>query len=427
MKLKLARNQIIIIALGVFIVVLFLGIIVFFRRTPANSGLRSGNLTIWGVFDDAAVFRSVIEKYNQVQPNVKINYVQKNPLTYEQDVVNALATPNAPDIIMFHNTWLPKHADKIQPLVPSAMNIEEYRRLYPDVVVQDFAPDGVIYAAPLYVDTLALYYNNDIFDREGVALPPKNWKEFQDIIPKLRLINTRTGQIETAAAAIGGSEKSINRATDLISLLMLQDGTTMVGNNVHQPSFVSDEGAAAVDFYTNFANPKSPFYTWDEAFSYSIDGFAAEDVVMMFNYQHQEKLLKEKNPFLNFSIVPMLQPAQAERPVNYANYWGLAVPAKNKNWRLAWHFILDFMKSPELNEAYLNAANRPPALRSLINKYINDPALGVFARQALTARSWPQIDNNLTERAFSTMIGQVLGGRPAMQALIEARETLKKL
>ena len=75
-------------------------------------------------------------------------------------------------------------------------------------------------------------------------------------------------------------------------------------------------------------------------------------------------------------------------------------------------------------KAYYAASLRPPAQLTLINQNLNDPDLGIFETQALTARSWPQIDNVLVENAFSSMIESVLSGRSPSQALREASERL---
>ena len=62
-------------------------------------------------------------------------------------------------------------------------------------------------------------------------------------------------------------------------------------------------------------------------------------------------------------------------------------------------------------ENYLKISNRPPALRSLIQKYADHPELGVFAKQALSARSWPEIDKKAVSEIFSGMIKAVISGQ----------------
>ena len=158
-----------ILVIGGLIALFFFGV-----RRPSEE--LSGNLAFWGVFDSQNTMNGVINAYRARQPKVQIRYTELNPGTYESDLVNALAGANPPDVFMIHNTWLPKHFNKIIPL--NKMSVDDLRKLYPMVVEQDFAPDGVVYALPLYIDTLAAFYNQDTFDNKSIAVPPKTWKEF---------------------------------------------------------------------------------------------------------------------------------------------------------------------------------------------------------------------------------------------------------
>lgn len=383
-----------------------------------NSSELSGTINFWGVFDSPAAMGEVISAYRATQPKVDVVYRQIDPNSYESELINALASGRAPDVIMFHNSWLPKHINKILPLDPAQISIPQYRELFPQVAEQDFAPDNAVYALPLYIDTLALFYNQDTFDNSSIAVPPKTWGEFEKLIPKLRQLD-KLGRIQKPAAAIGGSNRSINRAPDLLSLLMLQTGTEMVSKDFSRANFSSKEGINALNFYTKFANPISPAFTWSDSFGYSLDSFSVGDTAIMFNYGYQAPYLRDKNPFLNFRVIPMLQPDDRSQEVNYANYWGLAMTVAAQNKLVAQDFIIKITTDPTIAERYLTITKRPPALRSLINKYINDPEIGTFARQALTARSWPQIDSVEIDKAFSEMISAVLTNRLSSQRAIE--------
>ena len=418
--MQLTRNQLIIVGAAGLVVLLFA--LVFLGVIPGlqteKQGIRA-KLVFWGTYDTAAAFGGVFEAYKKARPGVEIEYRELNPTTYETELLNALASATPPDLFMIHSSWLPQYYNKVRPLNPSEFSYDTFKSLYPEVVRQDFAPDGVIYALPLYVDTLALYYNETLFDQAGIALPPKNWKEFEDMVPKVRKL-TAAGAVTQAAAAIGGSNRSINRATDLLELLMLQSGTRMTANDFSRATFDSSEGVDALGFYTQFAQSRSPLYTWHDSFHYSIDAFAQEEVAMLFNYSHQARLLRDKNPFLRFGVAPMLQPAEANREVNYANYWGLTAGAKSANAAVAWDFIKFVAVDAAASRAYLDATGKPPALRSLIARYANDATLGVFARQALTARSWPKPDAGVVEQALSDAIAGTVLGRDPQQALAEA-------
>ena len=95
---------------------------------------------------------------------------------------------------------------------------------------------------------------------------------------------------------------------------------------------------------------------------------------------------------------------------------------------MAWDFILLLTTNQDNAKAYLQETQKPPALRFLINEYLNDPEIGVFAKQILTAGSWPQIDNNKIETIFSDMIESVISGRQtATTALDQAEAQISQL
>jgi len=420
---SLSKSRLIIIGAIIFVVLFF--ILLFTGIVP---GLRTDRapalqLTIWGVFDSEETIKGLA---SLVGSQYEITYRQFPIQTYETDLINALAGGRGPDIFMIHNTWLPKHFDKLSPINETQVSITDFRNAFPTVVEQNFAPDGFIYASPLYLDTLALIYNRDILDTAGVALPPTTWTELQNVIPGLRTIDS-SGKLIRAAAAIGGSASSVNRATDLLSALFLQAGVTMVSSDFSRAEF-SNEGGPLVEFYTKFANPGNSFYTWNDGFANSIDGFAEEKVAMIFNYGHQIENIKAKNPFLNIGIAPLPQFEGSSSKVDYANYWGLAVSNAFWNPSGAWSFILSATANPQIMTAYTESTGRLPALRSLIAQKLSDPQLAVFASAALSARSWPQIDNTEVEKAFSKMTTDITGGKSTIsKALQEAENTISAL
>lgn len=433
--MNLDRNKIIIIA---GIAAALIAVVLYFIFGTGGGGDGNGGgfgfggpsakpLQVWGVFDEEAPFQEFLNKGGAVTA-----YQKFDAATYESELINALAAGQGPDIFMFHGSWLPKHLDKIIPLSASALPLEKFRGLFPRVVEQDFAPDGVIYALPLYLDTLALFYNKDIFEQEGIALPPKNWTEFQNAVRQTRKIEAATNKIIRAGAAIGGSNKSINRGSDILSNLMLQTGTKMTNDDFSGAIFAADEsgvaGLKALNFYIQFSNPASPYYTWNESFLNSLDAFSQSSAAMMLNYAYQIPLLKERNPFLNFGVAPLPQSTQSAKDVNFANYWGLAVSGKSANPGAAWGAILSLTTNPAVNRQYAEAFIKPPALLELIQENISNPQFGVFSRQALNARSWPQIDNVKVEEIFSGMIENILSGRlSAEDALTSAQDRVTEL
>ncbi len=397
-------------------------------------------LVVWGVIDDKRAFDSIVDVYSKANKNVTITYVpyvQKNNgrsevENYENDLVNALAEGRGPDIFMVQNNWLPKHESKILPLDQRLQTATEfpfvkYRDLFPEVVMNDFTRDSAIYAFPLYLDSLAMFYNLDIFARKSIAVVPTTWSDFESVVSQIREIDTGTNNIKLSAAAIGGTTLSVNRATDLVSLIMMQRGAKFTNSKntsaiFSQSTEKTNPGLEGLKFYTQFANPYSQFYTWSERFPYSIDSFASGNTAIMFNYAHAIPIVKAKNAFLKFRVAPVPQPADAVQPTNYANYWGLAVSRQSENPQWAWDFIAAITANEVSADAYSVETGKPPALLTLIDRKKNDPELGVFVRQSQTAKSWWQKDTGSIEGIISEMIGAVIRGELSAEVAIDRAE-----
>jgi multiple sugar transport system substrate-binding protein len=427
--MKLAPKQAAIILGAVFFIIV-LAVVIFI------GGRRSGTaqkftLTVWG-FDKSDAMQSIIEGYKKMRPNATVNYVQVPEAGYDDLLLNALAAGTGPDVFPIGNRDLPKQKDKLLAADPSQMPLVKFRNLFPQVAEDDFVSDGKIYALPLYIDTLALIYNRDIFDQAAIVSPPSDWTAFQKIVPSLRVLNPQ-GQIVRAAAAIGGSESTVDSATDLLELLMMQNGAQMTDAGHSYATFAGSAsgetpGLAAFKFYLSFANAGLPYYTWNENENFSLDNFAGGGVAMIFDYYSSISQIKAKSPFLNFGIAPMIQPAGSSFRLDYAKYTGLAVSKQSQNPTWAWDYILYLASMPDVSSSYLQAAGRPPALRSLIDATLNDPNLGVFARQALTARSWYQADSQKINDIMNSAVKSALTGvaSPAT-ALAQAQDRITQL
>lgn len=428
----LTSNRLVYVLIGGIAFVVLLTILVLLSNV-GDQQQQQEEITIefWGVFDDGGVMEETIKAYEAANPKTKVNYTVFPYADYELSVINALAAGRGPDVWMIHHTWLPKHIDKLEPapqVLPGEeqpfFTIAQFQNEFVDVAAQDLLADNRIWAMPLYVDTLALYYNKDLFGSAGIALPPRTWTEFNAVIPQL--VRRDTNQNIVQAAIPLGTARNVNRSTDILMMLMLQNGVQMTDDRGGAATFARSVdgqpvGENALTYYTDFATPTKQLYTWNDAQNYSVDAFAAGTAAMMINYSHQIPLVRAKNPRLNFAVAPVPQhdPANAR---NYASYFAAAVTSSSNIPDEAWKFVR-FLTQPEGIVPYLNAALRPSARRDLIEQQQHDPDLGVFARQALTARSWFQVDNLAVETIFADMIDNVILGRQTIRRALQEAES----
>lgn len=426
------KTKIIIFTAVGLIVVIVIAVVILnpFKSTAP----LSVTLEFWSVFDDSVVYQPLIQKYRELYPNVTINYYKKNITTYEKELVDALAAGRGPDIFSIHNTWLPKHKDKLAPGPATLITSARFNEVFVDVAGQDLIDANKIYAFPLSVDSLALFYNRDLFNSAGISSAPKTWSEFNLAVERLTRRDNRNNILQAGAAL--GTAKNINRSTDILAALMLQSGAKMVSEDKSRALFdqnLASAGASfnpgqqALIFYANFANPALKVYTWNALQHYSIDAFVEGQTAMMLNYSYQVPVVAARSPHLNFGVAPLPQISATSAKVSFANYWAQAVGQGSKNQAEAWQFIV-WLSSQANSREYLAATTKPAARRDLLDEQKNDADLGVFSQQALYAKSWYEADNLAIEQIFADMIESVVSGKAtAEKALQQASEQVSVL
>ncbi len=408
---------------------------------------RPVELTWWRVFDDADSVSDIINKYHAVHPNISITYRKLRPEEYEHELLNALAEDRGPDILTVHNTAMMQYQPKLLPL-PAEIEMaylvtkgtikkdtvieihkdktlrnDQLKTQFVDAVAKDVilpatGDNGAttlrIFGLPLALDTMALYVNRDLLNAAGIPEPAKTWDELLAHVKKLTKVDAQ-GKIIQAGATIGAAG-NVERGTDILSLLMMQNGAVMMQNGAVAfgsiPSGFSRDvapGIEALRFYTDFGNPVKEAYTWNETLPPSFDAFANGTVAYFFGYAYHKPQIKLRAPKLNLEIVkvPQIDPTHE---VNFANYWIEAVSEKTKHPNEAWDFVQFATRAPNV-KSYLTASGKPTALRALVNDQIENADLTVFASEILTAQSWYQgKDPDAAETALKELITAVRGG-----------------
>ncbi|MSR73841.1 MAG: extracellular solute-binding protein [Candidatus Pacebacteria bacterium] len=393
------------IAVG-FGVLLIVAILIATGAISLTKKIAKAELAVWG-FDSPAVWEKITKKYHVDHPTVTITYRALSPATYETDLLNGLATGKGPDIFMIMNPWLSRHGDKMVPAPIESASAAMVDATFPTAVTQELTNAGVAYALPLYMDTYALIYNKDLFDKAGVTLPPVNWLALQDLAKKLG----------KNSVALGGSETTIEGASDILALLMMQDNVPLTDKD-GKARLTGGEGA--LSFYTKFTNPKGGYYAWDNKIPTAFERFARGTLPMLIGTHAEVVALRKANPSLRIGTAPLPQAPSA--PVNFATYAALSVWVGSNHPNEGWQFVSDIAANAENALVYATSANVPPAMRSLIGQFENDPEVGVFVRQSLTARPWYRLNEGIAREAFSNMIESVTSGAATPQAAIRATE-----
>jgi len=424
-----SRQKIIIFsAIGLVILFIVLAIII---KKPSRQVIT---LEIWGVNDDPKVFKSIISTYEQQNRNVDINYTQKEAGSYENDLMKAFAQNKGPDIFIIPGSWIPTYQDKIAALdltKDKDYNLRFIQETYPQIVQDELIDNNSLLGIPLSIDTLALYYNKDIFDYSKIPLPPQTWSELLKLVPKLRKTNAQ-GQITRAAIALGTND-NITWSTDILSEIMMQLGSKMADKEKLQvlfddpinPSSSISPGVDALSNYTQFAKPKSQLYTWGNTFPNSIYAFSQGKAVMMIGYNQAQQIIKSYAPDLRYGITFFPIITGDATKIDYGKTMNAVVFNRSKYQQPAWQF-LKFLASKGIAQYYFSQTQNPPARLDLITEATKNSKVGIFAAQILTSRSWYQFDHQQIDSIFGKMINDVILGNIApSQAIDDAASSIE--
>ena len=388
------------------LLILIIGYVILFGRssgaTPVVLTTKAITLEFWGVFDDSDVYQPIIDAYQKKHPNISIHYRKFLYDDYEGNLISALASRKGPDIFMVHNTWLSKHQDKLDPSPAPPSSI--YSQAFTSQTAQDFVRSNKVYAYPLFIDNLALFYNRDLFAKEGFSEPPLDWDQFSKYVKALTRFSPN-GDLLHSGAAIGGSSKTINRATDILLLLFLQNGVEPIDSIKKEIPWKNDPTALAsvkdaIRFYAAFADPSDPLYTWNERQQYSIDAFYTGNVAMMFNYAYNIPVIKAKAPYLNFAVARLPRKGGS---ITLTNYWGAGVSNQAAFKKEAWDF-LDFLTSKEQYQGYIQTTGRLSSRSDILETQKDDPLLNPFIQQARDMVTPYQPDEVKLQSIFDELI-----------------------
>lgn len=399
-----------------------------------NKKVRKVVLTFATAWDSSDNWKEVVDAFKAYETankrlDVQINFEKLDGNNYENILLDKQLTGNMPNIFMIYNSWLPKYETRIIPLSSEKLNVRTYEGYFAKAAKDDFVKDDKIYSLPLYMDTLALYYNKEMLRNAGLAGAPKTWDEFATYVEKLTRRDV-DGKVKVMGAAVGGGEE-VNRSQDVVMLLVMQNNIGAKERPQKLWTFRTPEAVKAVNYYTNFANSQSSTYTWDfDNQTYSVDAFVQGKAAMMIGYSYQLENLKNKvGGSLEYGVAPVPQ-QYPEQKVNLASYWSPVVAKDAKCVKddkvtvtcqeVAWDF-LNFAAQPQNVKLYLEKTHRPAALLSLAKEQslqVNSD-LSAFGEQVFTAQSWPNAYNDKTDRALINMIESIVTTNSAKKKTVD--------
>lgn len=363
-------------------------------------------ITYWDFWDENSI-KPVLDNFEVTYPGIKVTYVFQSPLNYRARVSTQIREGRGPDVFPIHNSWLPLFSGDLSSAPMDIFNLSGFKQTFYPVVSDSFVSSNQIFAAPLGIDGLSLFVNEDILSAGGVSAP-KDWEELIANAVKLT-VKDNEGIIKTAGVALG-TTANIDYWSDILGLMLLQQP----GVDLKSPS--SEATVRVLDFYTGFVTDPTK-KTWDINLPSSTNFFEQGKLAFYFAPYSKVAEIKTANPSLKFKVIPV--PQLPGRQIGWASFWGEAVSSKSKHTKESWQLIA-FLTSKEIAKVFA----KPYARVDLASLQSQDPILGSFVSQGPYYKFWylssegsDQGINDEMIKIWETGVNAVLQGTKPSDAL----------
>ncbi|MFH1454764.1 MAG: extracellular solute-binding protein [bacterium] len=415
------QNKFKVVLTGVFVFFILIGLIAFSTYKSNSPTSSNVEINVWGTIDKS-VFNNYISKYQQDKKiQFKLAYTYKSLDTIDSQLVEAIATGKAPDAILIPQTLEKRYSDKVYMIT----SIPE--RTFKDTFVQEsdlyIQPTG-IFALPFFVDPLVMYWNRDIFSSAGIAVPPTKWTEFPLLAEKLSQSDGNANIIKSMAPL--GEFKNIDNAKALLSTLIMQAGSPIVSIengrfksklNYKSSSDIMIPTVSALQFFTDYSNPKKSVYSWNRSLPRSKQFFLSEDLAIYFGFASEYNDIKEKNPNLNFDVAMMPQILDAKAKITYGELYGFAILKSSRNVTATFSLLSLLIGSDSIS-SLIQIMDVSPVRRDIISIGSPDPVKTVFFNSALISRGWIDPDSSKTDQIFQDMVENITTGKTDLQGSV---------
>jgi multiple sugar transport system substrate-binding protein len=423
------KKKLLSIIIGLIVLSLIVGGVFFYvipRIFPSKPG--TADLVYWGLWEDPNVMEQIISDFNREYPDIKVKYEKqdiKGLGRYVERLNTRINNGKGPDVFRFHSSWPLQLKGNLLAFPKDVVDSLEVETAYFSPVKKDLKVNGAYYGVPIGIDVLSLFVNEDLFKAADIKDPPTNWNDLTDMAAALT-VPDESGNIRTAGVALGTFD-NINHASDIISLLFIQNGADLYDlDGTTKQNAVDALGV----YYTYFAkgDDNGRGKTWDADMEDSLLAFANGRLAMYFGYSWDVFEIKAKNPDLNFKIVsvPHLPP---DRDQTIASYWAEGVSAKTRHPKEAFAFLKFLAKKENLEKLYAAESKQrlfgEPYPRRDMKDLLKDnvylyPMLSQADKAVSTPFSSNTYDGGLNE-ALNTYLGNavnsILNGTSAESAI----------
>ncbi len=246
------------------------------QDVPAYEGEEATiSYGFWDTAQEAAI-DAQIEAFKAVQPNITVEKQIVPWADYWTQLQTAVAGGQTFDVFWINTANVPVYGS-VGALLPitQIVDVEDGidTSLLPSSLVESYAFEGVQYGVPRDFDTIALFYNKDLFDAAGVEYPGEDlsWEDYRALAEQM---NDEGAGIWGAGMQTSGQENYTN--------YVFQNGAIYLNEDLTECIVDSPEGTEAFAYLAQyFVDGLTPSIAIQQANPVADSLFPAGNVAMM--------------------------------------------------------------------------------------------------------------------------------------------------
>jgi ABC-type glycerol-3-phosphate transport system substrate-binding protein len=389
-----------------------------------------GPVQVWGVLPKEAVQTVIDSLVKQSKGYRSVTYKEIPASSFTQQLTEGLAEDRGPDLIIMPHELLIENRNRIKPINYEGMR-RDIQNTYLDGSQVFVLSDG-LYAYPVAVDPLMMYWNRQVLLAGNYLTPPETWEELINGGYFIKFTKRSSDRSLMQSVVAMGEYKNIRNAHAIISALLSQAGTLGVSErnkkyeiNLNNSLDVKARPLeSATGFYTRFSNTADNLYSWNRSLPEDRDQFISGDLVFYFGFVSEAETLSRLNPNLDFDIATFPQDETATVERTYGRYYGISVLEKSDNMFGAQTVAREFARlADELAEKSDMVSARRATVAGGSTDFYGRVAYGV----APASYGWLNPEWYITQTIFQDMVEDVSGNRlPLNLAVDDALSRLRE-
>lgn len=335
-------NVVQVVLIGISTVAIIGAVVMFAIHTAKDPVSANGTVVLWGTLPEESFSNALRDLSNDGIKIDGLEYVEKDPTTLNNDLLNAIVEGTAPDLVLLDEKQVIENQKRMMVIPYTSFPLRDYQDTFIDESSLYLTDDGII-GFPFLVDPLVMFYNKDILANAGYSKPPQTWAEVLAVTPTLTQKDS-SFNISKSTIALGAFS-NIHNAKDIFWTLTLQAGNPVIQRTVDPDTqlqvyesvldsnlnYTLNPTYAATNFFTQFSNPTKTIYSWNQSLPDSRTSFIAGDLAFYLGHASELAALKQLNPNLNFDMTLVPQSQSSTRKITYGTLYTLVIPRATTN------------------------------------------------------------------------------------------------